>query len=570
MNQSIFDRRRAGLLAPVYSLRHKNDLGIGDTTGVKEAINFCADHGFSVLQLLPILETIDDPSPYSPASSHALAHALLSITPEDVPGITTELLAVEAPPSWIDSLRSGNVDHHIVRSLKRKLLFAAHAEFTSMKNKDERHEELDAFKSENSSWLDPYTAFRVLVVEYDNDTHWRRWKPEHQSYASAVHWFDSHPDAAGFRRQRDAFAFIQWVARRQWKDVKRHAGSRNIRLIGDLTFGISMNSCDTWFHRPLFEMDWSMGTRPLAHFDTSKDSERWGQNWGFPPYRWENHRSTGFRWLHSRVALMRELFHGCRMDHLRGYFRAYMFPWAGGARHVEFSSLDENEAAALTGGLLPRFVPGPDDDPVTSIINEQQGREIISQIIHEAGEMDLVAEIMGSMPEYMTRTIGEFEIATLTFPQLLRTGSGAIIPPEDFRKLALVSYANHDNAPIAMLYLHLKEGAAQDPESKEAKDLKALLDFAGWTSPLPEELDDRLLAALQKTLFNTSANLAVLMISDLLGIPLRFNLPGSYGDTTWNDRLEWPLSDYAAHPRFGPRIAEAARLIRSSGRNAET
>ena len=48
MNHSIFDERRAGLLAPVYALRHPDDLGVGDTIGVKQAVNFCVETGFGV------------------------------------------------------------------------------------------------------------------------------------------------------------------------------------------------------------------------------------------------------------------------------------------------------------------------------------------------------------------------------------------------------------------------------------------------------------------------------------------------------------------------------------------
>gem|GEM_PF-5537070 len=64
--------------------------------------------------------------------------------------------------------------------------------------------------------------------------------------------------------------------------------------------------------------------------------------------------------------------------HLRGYFRAYMFPWPGGASHVEFAALDETEAAERTGGLLTRFVPrGPDDDAIIAGMNNLQSNELI-------------------------------------------------------------------------------------------------------------------------------------------------------------------------------------------------
>jgi len=172
-------------------------------------------------------------------------------------------------------------------------------------------------------------------------------------------------------------------------------------LMGDVSFGVGRGSSDVWANPELFDLDWNMGSHPLVHFDTSKDAERWGQNWNLPAYRWENHRSTGFSWLRGRVGAESRLFHIYRLDHLRGYFRAYMFPWPGGARHSEFSNLTDEEAAIKTGGRLPRFVPGPDSDPVTARMNELQGLEIISVIREAVGSMELIAKLMGDMPDYI-------------------------------------------------------------------------------------------------------------------------------------------------------------------------
>ncbi len=76
-----------------------------------------------------------------------------------------------------------------------------------------------------------------------------------------------------------------------------------------------------------------------------------------------------------------------------------------------------------------------------------------------------------------------------------------------------------------------------DPGGKEAAQLKWLLGFAGWEAPLPDTLNDELLTALQKALFASKSRLAVLMSRRSVGLPLRFNLPGSYGIETWCNQL---------------------------------
>lgn len=169
------------------------------------------------------------------------------------------------------------------------------------------------------------------------------------------------------------------------------------------------------------------------------------------------------------------------------------------------------------------------------------------------------------MPDYMARALEGLPLANLAFPQL---GMAPGVDPATYalRELALATYGNHDNAPLATHYMHLLQQSRNDPHGKEAAQLDWLLGFAQWNSPAPETLMDELLAALQKALFESPSRLAVLMCSDLLGLPLRFNLPGSYGIETWCERLPMSFSDLLAHPSFAKHIEKVADMIAASGR----
>ena len=563
MNELPLEKRRAGLLAPVFAMRHEQDLGTGDTRAVTEAIDFCATSGFKVLQLLPIHETFGDHSPYNPISSRALAPAFVYIDPSEIPGLTEEDFALAAPPAWREELRAGIVRHGAVHPLKIQILQQAWHRFRQGGGPED--DDFARFREEEKPWLAHYTLFRLLVREYEGNTNWHDWRPEHRSHEGAERWLAAHPDSEDLREARDGYAFIQWIADRQWQEVRRHADANGVFLMGEISFGVGRGSCDVWANPALFDTEWNMGTRPLAHFDTNKDAAAWGQNWGLPSYRWESHRSEGFAWLRGRVERQGKFFHLCRLDHLRGYFRIYAFPWPGGPRHSEFANLTPEEAAMKTGGRLPRFTPGPDDDPVTVVINERQGRELISIIRDAAGSMELVAEIMGEMPEYMSRALEELNLANLAFPQLgMEPGAN----PAEYqpRELALATYANHDNAPLASAYPHLFMQAENDPAGKEAGQLAWLLGFAKWKEPAPATLTDALLSALQESLLKSRSRLAVLMCSDLLGLPLRFNLPGSYGIETWCDRLPMTFPQFLSHPQFGKKIREVSAMITASGR----
>ncbi len=557
----------AGMLVPVSALRHARDFGIGDTLAVREAIDFCADHGFAVLQMLPIHETVGDHSPYNPISSRALSPALLALTEEEVPGLTAEALQEAAPERWVAQLRAGNVKHNSVHPLKIQVLLWSHRVFRASQRDDSPlWLEFGRFNDTNASWLPAYTLYRLLIREYEGNPNWTEWRPEHQSLAAAEAWLARHPGRERLAETREGLAYIQWVAWRQWRKVREHADRRGVYLMGEMSFGVSKASVDVWSRPELFDLDWNIGTRPIVYFDTNKDSERWGQNWGLPAYRWENHRAAGFDWLRGRVGTEREFFHIIRLDHLRGYFRAYMFPWPGGARHAEFAKLSEEEARQRTGGKLPRFVPGPDEDPHASKLNDLQGREIIATVREEAGDMYLFAEIMGSMPDYMRRALDDLAISSLTFPQLERNPDRSLQSRDTYRVMSLAAYANHDHAPLAALYQHWQEEIKKDPKSVAATDLANLLKFAGWKGPAPAALDSEVLAALQRALFDTPCHLAVLMSSDVLGTPQRFNLPGSYGADTWSERLEYPMNDYSRHPLYGLRLAAVRAAIEKAGR----
>lgn len=558
-------KRRAGLLVPVFAMRHRNDFGIGDTRAARDAIDFCAANSFAVLQLLPIHETFGDHSPYNPISSRALSPAYVHLVPEEVPGLLAADVERAAPQAWLAQLRKGIVKHGSVHPLKMQVLqLASHRFLTG--DYGSLIEEFREFVEKEAFWLSHYTLFRLLIREYEGNTEWTDWRPEHRTWQDASDWLMQHPDRDDLEDILTGYAYAQWIAHRQWDEVRKYADQRNIMLMGEMSFGVGRGSSDVWGNPELFDMDWNLGSRPLTHFDTSKDAERWGQNWGLPSYRWENHRSSGFAWLRSRVEGERRFFHLCRLDHLRGYFRAYMFPWPGGARHSEYSNLTEEEASLKTGGRLPRFVPGPDTDKQSALMNELQGREIISVIREAAGPMELVAELMGEMPEYMSRALVELPLANLAFPQLEQYTTGGNPRNLALRELSLVTYANHDNAPLATLYLHLQRAAVENPDGREASELAWLLGFAGWDGEPPVEMNETLLSALQKALLQTRSKLAVLMCSDLLGVPLRFNLPGSYGIETWCDRLDHPFEEIASHAIFGARVATARTLILESGR----
>src|ERR1700722_10789526 len=68
----VMNEHLAGVLQPVFAIRTSDDLGIGDTDGVRQLIDWCHRHDIRVLQILPINETGADHCPYKALSALAL------------------------------------------------------------------------------------------------------------------------------------------------------------------------------------------------------------------------------------------------------------------------------------------------------------------------------------------------------------------------------------------------------------------------------------------------------------------------------------------------------------------
>src|ERR1700745_75530 len=84
------EKKIAGILAPLFGLRGDDDLGIGDVAVLREVIDWAADTGFKLVQLLPINETGGDNSPYNVISAMAIEPTTLHLAPGSPAELTQE------------------------------------------------------------------------------------------------------------------------------------------------------------------------------------------------------------------------------------------------------------------------------------------------------------------------------------------------------------------------------------------------------------------------------------------------------------------------------------------------
>jgi 4-alpha-glucanotransferase len=565
------DQPLAGILEPVFAIRTENDLGIGDTDGVRQMIDWCARHGMDILQTLPINEISDDNSPYNAISSLALEPTTISITPQNLPDLSAAERHRIAKPALLAELHSGRVNYPKVKALKRKLLEVAFANFLNkhFNRETKRAAAFRAFLLENADWLSDYALFRALL-EVNGSPAWEKWPEEHRGPRRARTWLLSLPD-----RQRNRlahlqlfFTYVQWIAFTQWQEVKAYGSSRKVYLMGDIPFGVGRYSADVWANRSMFDLDWSGGAPPERTFKVDAFTEKWGQNWGIPNYRWDELRRRNFEWWRTRVGNIQKVFHLYRIDHALGFFRIYSFPWTPD-RNAEFLPCSETEAAAKTGGRLPGFKQFPDDTHEHKAANQKQGEELLRMVLEGSGDTTVVAKDLGMVPDYIAPTLEKLGTPGFRIPMLFREHDGSYSDPKKYPRLSLAQPATHDHPPLAAMWQECWEAidAGKDAEQNR-RELRHMMNFAGLHhEEPPREFSARLHEAFLRAIVQSNSWLAVVQIQDVFGDTTRTNVPGSISPSNWTARVAHPVRQLDKHPELLAKVDMFHRLARESGRS---
>src|SRR5438874_2585440 len=165
------EKKIAGILAPLFGLRGDNDLGIGDVAVLRQFIDWAAEIGFQLVQLLPINETGGDNSPYNAISALAIEPTTLDLRPGSPPELTPEDFEKAVASFDRTKMRDGPVKYSRVKKFKGALLEKAFARFAANSSR-EREQLFRRFCKQHSNWLEPYALFRALMEQNDESEAW--------------------------------------------------------------------------------------------------------------------------------------------------------------------------------------------------------------------------------------------------------------------------------------------------------------------------------------------------------------------------------------------------------------
>lgn len=313
---ALYNRKLAGTLVPVFSLRTRKSAGIGDFGDLKVMIDFVVSTGQKVLQLLPINDTTithtwTDSYPYSCISVFAIhpQYANLHALPE----LKDAKARAEAEKTCAELNALDKIDYEKVNDFKINYLRQI---FNQEGEKMMKTAEYKAFFQDTKQWLVPYAQYSYLR-DKNGTADFNQW-PDHQVWDEVERKALTDPKTAAYKNVA-FFYFVQFVLDRQMQEAHEHAKAKGVILKGDIPIGVNRNGCDVWMEPKYFNLNGQAGAPP-------DDFSANGQNWGFPTYNWFEMLKDGCQWWNRRFQNMARYFDAYRIDHVLGFFRIWEIP----------------------------------------------------------------------------------------------------------------------------------------------------------------------------------------------------------------------------------------------------
>ncbi|MFZ3373087.1 MAG: bifunctional glycogen debranching protein GlgX/4-alpha-glucanotransferase [Desulfitobacteriaceae bacterium] len=501
-NDPAFGRQRlpqsCGILMPISSL--PSAWGLGDLgEEAYQFIDFLADSGQSLWQVLPLNPTGLGDSPYQSASAFAGNPMFISLDHL----LKAELLNPEEVHKKLDKLKSySNEAAAHLKKIKNELLRESFKVFQARLQEQESDSPApgDAelkylslqnyltFIKENEEWLEDYALFRALKARFGGVA-WYDWETglASRSEESLAEYTKLLAEEIEFGR------FVQYTFYYEWQELREYARAKGISLLGDMPLFVAADSCDVWVNRRFFKLDESGKPAKVAGVPPDYFSKT-GQRWGNPVYDWESLAADQYSWWKKRIRLTLRLFDYIRLDHFRG-LEAY---W----------EIEAGEETAVKG----RWMKGP-------------GKKFFESLFVEFGKLPFIAEDLGFITaevNILKRIFGFPGMKILQFTPMEEGMS------ENYHNFVYYS-GTHDNDTLLGWY---KTNKLQDEELKMSEKDEA---------DKINENDEMKIACrrLIEDLYMSEAAWVIIPLQDILGLDTdaRMNVPG-----TTEGNWHWKLS----------------------------
>ena len=486
--------RSSGIL--LHPTSHPGRYGIGELgREAYQFIDFLAQSGQKLWQILPLGPTGYGNSPYMSFSAIAGNHLLISLDLLREKNLLSDADFEDIPDFPLDQ-----VDFERLIAWKIPLLRKAASNF--VKGSDTiLYKQFAGFCGGNADWLEDYALFMALSHAYPGKV-WMEWPTEIRER----HWGALETPKQELQEEIFLHKFLQFEFFEQWLALKRYANSLGIEIIGDIPIYVSHNSADVWANPQVFRLDPQTGN-PLEVAGVPPDYfSATGQLWGNPLYNWDHLKNTGFDWWVRRLKAVLSLVDIIRIDHFRG-LEAY---WA-----VAFGQ--EN---AING----RWLKAP-------------GYDLFNTIGARLGKLPIIAEDLGDIDQAVLDFRDHFAFPGMKILHFAFGGdAGNPYLPFNVERNCVIYTGTHDNNTTV--------GWFQDNANDYEK--ARLYQYLGAPSGQGVAWD------LIRLAYSSVANQAIVPLQDVLslGSDARMNTPSvAEGNWSWRYRQEALTGEYSERLR---------------------
>ena len=367
--------RESGILMPVSSLPGPYGIGCFGKEAFK-FVDFLADAGQKIWQLLPLSPTGYGDSPYQSCSAFAGNPYFIDLDALKEEGLLTAA-QLKAEP-WGDDPKQ--VDYGTLYTSRYKVLRTAYAAWRKACKglhgcSDYFPDDYYAFTLSNEAWLEDYALYMALKVA-NGMKNWVEWERPYRlrDKAALAAFAAENEEEIGF------WKFVQYKFSTQWQAVKQYANDKGVQILGDIPIYVSADSVDAWVGGKLFELDAEGRFARVAGCPPDYFSAD-GQLWGNPLYNWTYHKQTGYAWWVQRVRHALGIYDLLRIDHFRGFDTYWAIP--------------ADSATAKTG----KWENGP-------------GMELFDALEQALGQLPIIAEDLGELFPSVRKLLAPKEKAT--------------------------------------------------------------------------------------------------------------------------------------------------------------
>ena len=374
MKYGKLDSFQTGVAVPLGALRTESSCGVGEFADLVPFAKWAKACGMDLIQLLPVNDTGEERSPYSALSAFALHPVYVRL--EDLPLSAAQRESVaafsaarrdDARVAWLDVVR-----------FKRDLLRRHYGNVLDSLETDAEFAEW----LERNPWVRPYAVF-CRQKEKQGMRSWQAWTELRDPKPGEI-------DAA-WEADRDEtlfFAWVQWIAERQFAAAVAELGEIGIKLKGDVPILLSEDSADVWSGRGRFDLGNRAGAPPDMFCHA-------GQNWRFPSYRWDVLEREGYAWWRARLRQASKFYNAYRIDHVLGFFRIWEVP--------------ERESTGMLGRFVPAL-PLRRADLLAAGVSSETIDRLVDPVFSDADVSELFGADKKSAEPWLKRVEGGWKI----------------------------------------------------------------------------------------------------------------------------------------------------------------